>query len=597
LKSTGRTRATERSPSAAEPRFLRGLAFLVLFALAILLSLSRMFGDDDLFWHLATGKYIFEHGTVPDRDVFGYVTQGQPWIPFEWGWDLLTYWLHHLTGGMGVLFLLPILVAAAVCALLLALMHRLRISTPIILCLMLLTLVTMVDRLRPRPQIVTLLGLAVTAALYYDTRYFPRARAFRRLFLLPPVFLIWGNLHPGVLAGLLLLLLILAGEVAYHSLHHTNEASPASLPPPLPRAELRRLATVTGLCCLVLLVNPHGIRTYLYLLSHTRMKMLSTIREWISPWSGTVDGTGVLWAYRVLVGLGLACMVAAVRRKDPRPSLVYAGLAIYSARAVRFMGDFAVAGAVGTALALDNLAARPLLRHPRRSTAATSILLLAALGLVCAIPSNSFYKWIRYQRYCGFGLEPQSYCFPALDFVKRNQIQGRIFNQFEVGGLLVWALPGEMNFIDSRNLNDRISDEYDSIMAMRPGFERKLDQYGIEAVLLQPSGLLEDPGSMKATLIPYLWQRRDEWTLVYWDDLSLLYLRNLPRNQPVINQFAFRAVDPYTFSFHRALLDSLAAADPERVRREMDRKIQEEPGGYLTSLIARHLAGGTGAAQ
>ncbi len=63
---------------------------IILFSIfIILLTTFKITGDDDVFWHLATGRYISETHQVPSADIFGYVTQGQEWMPFEWGWDMI----------------------------------------------------------------------------------------------------------------------------------------------------------------------------------------------------------------------------------------------------------------------------------------------------------------------------------------------------------------------------------------------------------------------------------------------------------------------------------------------------------------------------
>ena len=67
------------------------LIFLAFF------STFKITGDDDVFWHLATGRLILNTGHVPSVDVFGYMTQGQEWMPFEWGWDVITYFIYSFS--------------------------------------------------------------------------------------------------------------------------------------------------------------------------------------------------------------------------------------------------------------------------------------------------------------------------------------------------------------------------------------------------------------------------------------------------------------------------------------------------------------------
>jgi hypothetical protein len=64
----------------------------------ILITTFRISGDDDLFWHLEIGKYVIENRSVPSTDVFSFSTLGQEWIPFEWGWDVLNYFIYSIGG-------------------------------------------------------------------------------------------------------------------------------------------------------------------------------------------------------------------------------------------------------------------------------------------------------------------------------------------------------------------------------------------------------------------------------------------------------------------------------------------------------------------
>ena len=70
-----------------------------LFGILVIFSgISKITGSSDFFWHLATGKWIIEHRIIPDKDVFGFISEHQQWIPFEWGWDVLIYILFSEIG-------------------------------------------------------------------------------------------------------------------------------------------------------------------------------------------------------------------------------------------------------------------------------------------------------------------------------------------------------------------------------------------------------------------------------------------------------------------------------------------------------------------
>src|ERR1043166_3539376 len=81
---------TENKYSKNSASITYGL-FVIFAVFVFIFTTYKISGDDDFFWHLATGRYIVENHSVPDTDIFGFVSAGNEWIPFEWGWDVLTY--------------------------------------------------------------------------------------------------------------------------------------------------------------------------------------------------------------------------------------------------------------------------------------------------------------------------------------------------------------------------------------------------------------------------------------------------------------------------------------------------------------------------
>jgi hypothetical protein len=89
-------------------RFL-SIALAVAFALAALAP----FRSYDSFWHLATGRWIVEHGALPLTDPFAVASDRIPWINGEWLFQLIAYAIHAL-GGLAALSWFRAILAAAV---------------------------------------------------------------------------------------------------------------------------------------------------------------------------------------------------------------------------------------------------------------------------------------------------------------------------------------------------------------------------------------------------------------------------------------------------------------------------------------------------
>ncbi len=578
-----------RTPESGEPRpavrpspvrvLLEAAGVLGIVAVVALLSFSRI-GDDDVFWHLATGRWIAAHHTVPSADVFGYATQGETWIPFEWGWDLLAYAVNGAGPEFSPLLFLTAAIWSAVALLLFRIMRRRGVPLSVGIPAILFLLLASVERISPRPHVVTSLGLAVTASLcilYRDGGIRPK-HFFAALAV---VFLIWGNAHPGALAGLFLLGLFAAGDLIGALLGRGGGSD----------MKFRRgvsLAGAAAIAACVLLVNPHGVDTWRYLYSHTQMRMLAQIDEWVPPFS-VASPTGSLLFYKILLAAGALTIVPLIRRRDPLPVLLAGGFALYSLEANRFVSDFALVNLVALSLSFEDLAQgavktfRRGADHPVAGGAAIVLLFFVAFS----IPGNGLYKTLSYTKHFGAGIDPAYLPVPMIDYMKSRGIAGRPFNQYTIGGLLLWEFPGTQNFIDSRNLNDDIAARYVSIMHRQPGFERALDRYGVDMIALHLPDLPRSADALTETPALFCAAHRDEWKLVFWDDQSLLYVKSIPRFRPVIEADEYRILDPYLFAFRPQMYDSLRAALPGVYALESSRKYRDDPHGQ----IARYMMG------
>ena len=80
--------STKLFPVRATLPWLSG-AGIYVFALAVG---PRLLNDADSFTHVAIGRWIVAHATLPVTDPFSFSMHGVHWIAFEWlseSWDIL----------------------------------------------------------------------------------------------------------------------------------------------------------------------------------------------------------------------------------------------------------------------------------------------------------------------------------------------------------------------------------------------------------------------------------------------------------------------------------------------------------------------------
>jgi hypothetical protein len=160
-----------------------------LIGYAFLAGLHTL-NQDDLFWMLATARWIIEHREIPWTDHFSYTAQGQPWI-YPVGGSLLFYGVW-LIGGYAALSWLGAVSTAGTAALLL------RRGSIISMALAVLALPVIATRMEVRADAFTTAFFAAFLAILW--RYHETGRA--RLWALPVLMVVWANSHLGFPAGL-----------------------------------------------------------------------------------------------------------------------------------------------------------------------------------------------------------------------------------------------------------------------------------------------------------------------------------------------------------------------------------------------------------
>jgi hypothetical protein len=223
----------------------------------------------DVFFQVAAGRWMLAHHDVLRHDVFSYTVAGRHWLDEEWGFQVLLAWL---VGHLGAVSYWLVSAGAGVVTVLVALAHWKHNGAGWLwaAALSILAAAGLSVALAPRPQDLSY--------LFFSVLLFFLALARRRsawLAAVPPLLLVWANVHGSFLLGLGILVLELAWSV---------------LPSPKGRVRIsQRFPPRTMVLTLVAasgatLVNPNGPALVAYAFHVSTSSQLSVlITEWQSP--------------------------------------------------------------------------------------------------------------------------------------------------------------------------------------------------------------------------------------------------------------------------------------------------------------------------
>ena len=477
----------------------------------------------DIWWHLNAGQWIVENQAIPRVEPFTHSLAGIPWNDYEWAAQPFLYAVERLGGTAGLLIMTGLAAAAMAACLVLAMRACGAGPAAAGLCTAAVLYVSQV-RILPRPEIFSLLSLA--AVVFLVSRW--RRRPARLMWTLPVLFLVWGNVHPGVLGGLLLLGCLFAGEAVTRFLRTPEEDELPSLRP---------FVWAGALSGVAVLVNPYGFEATLESLNLLNSEFTRYVEEWLP----TLDpvNRGKPWVIGWLAWVAFLAVSAPLlwRRRRFAELLVILVFAPMALRHVRMIATYAIVTGVAAAVGASEWAALLRRNRPPSGYWAPAAVALLLLGNTALVFSGTLYAWQGDPRRVGLGFYEKDYPVQAAEFLKSTGIRGTMYNEYRWGGWLAWTLDDPV-FQDGRNLDFEQFMAARSIRDAQPGFQRHIDRYGVDYFIVnQPGHRQERP------ILQYLRSAR-HWVLVFWDDAALVYVKRIPRFEDVIDRYGYSCIDP-----------------------------------------------------
>ncbi|MGE5071907.1 MAG: hypothetical protein ACM3MF_00630, partial [Anaerolineae bacterium] len=470
---------------------------LLILAAAMAAGWRTLNGDGDLPRHLVTGQVIVETRSIPRHDIFSYYYQGRTYVAHEWVADVIYYLFYKLLGLGGVVLLTAILIATTFFILYSAMVaeHNERFVT---MGLLAWGVVCSYWHWVARPHLFTMLFLALWLVL---VDRIARGQAVK-LWLLPVLMLVWSNTHSAFIAGFLVLVAYMAGWVWDYVVER-----PAADP-----AVLKRLSFMFGLSFLASLVNPFGIETWGMMTSYVNNTALMSIINDTKPPVFTDPQVRSEFLLMLLSLLLLGMQRSGIRAGRAFLLVGTTALAMTSGRNIHLyavVAPFVLAGpaieVVGSGIKRRFAAATASVESQLRGVAWPVMTALACVALLAVGKIGKDYYF-----------EPARFPVDAVTWLEDNPQSGRMFNDFDWGGYVVWRLwPEQADFIDGKSdLSGEATRDYLTVQDLGPGWQGILDRYDVRWAIIPTDSALS------SRLI------QDGWAVLYQDPTAVILRRN-----------------------------------------------------------------------
>jgi hypothetical protein len=504
----------------------RDIIFILLFWSILAGPLARRpLADADIGWHIRTGEQILTAHSIPRTDDFSSTMQGQPWLAWEWLYDLALGILHRTMGLNGVVWLAALIIAATM-TLLVGQLVKTGTGLPLAIVLMLLAEMAAAIHLYARPHIVSwMLTLAWLIVLErWESADAPSRPTTRWLpWFFPASMLLWVNLHGGWIFGLAVLAIYVFSTVM-ESLRQ---------PDVLLRIRARYRARGMGWAfiwsAVATLVNPHGWRLHAHIYRYLGDRyLMNRIDEFRSP---NFHG----WSERAFAAILVLTLLAFAGKRRSVPirhvllTLLAAYTGLYASRNLP-VASIVLVLVAGPLLWEIITAERPGASRVLRATSAGMNAFArrvdeqelqlrghfwptAVTLVVLAVCLNGGKLGSRQLIHARF--DPEHLPVNAADFLAQESSAQPVFSPDSWGSYLIYSLyPKRRVVMDDRHDlygSDRVRD-YLVLVQVEPGWNDALEKWQIHTVVFPRN----------STLIGILRELPQEWNVVYEDKLAVI---------------------------------------------------------------------------
>ncbi|MCK5341891.1 MAG: hypothetical protein KAR20_00725, partial [Candidatus Heimdallarchaeota archaeon] len=352
----------------------------------------------------------------------------------------------------------------------------------------------------PRPQIMSLVLFGLVSYLLYLYKW----KKKDHLAWLVPIFLLWGNLHGGYVLGVILLGVMICGELL-------NKILPGKTEFHLDWPDIKKLVFWTIASMLAVLINPFGIGMWKIPFNTVEVKALQNlISEWASPDFHQLFQQPMLWIL-FLIFFAIGKSKKSIDGTDLLSVIVFSWFA-FTAR--RNFGPFAMVSAPVISRHLHAITENWKLEGKEKKTNSSTAGNISGVArnwinlvIILLLVFAAGWKALDVNK-ISFVLEREDEIFPsqAVEILRNDNDPGKIFNEYNWGGYLIWHLRDYQVFVDGRTdlYGDEIISEWSEILNASPGWENKLEKWDVDYLLVRSDW-------------PVLLVLDNEWEIIYSD--------------------------------------------------------------------------------
>lgn len=490
-------------------KMLYGAVTFFIFLLLILYFLhpiTNLVGD--LAYYLKIGEIIFKTGTIPAINLFSYTNSTFPFINPNWLSEVVFYLIYQSFGFNGLITFSIITIIAAFSLLFSYATQKIDYFATLVISL--LSIHVIYERTEVKPELLSYLLLAIFITLLY--RY--KEKFTNWIFVLIPITLLWVNTHIYFFVGITVLLLFVIDALITRKDNLTSKKSIT-------------LFSVLAAVGLTTIFNPHFLQGAFYPFNVLNnyafpVEENSNFFNAISYYSDTTFPF-----FGIMVTALWISILFSIKKLQPIDILLALFFTFLGFFAVRAFPLFAIGTFIPAVKALSVILHE---MYKKISKEKLPLLQSGTLFVICLLLFPTIKSNLEIH---GLGFGVSDTVQSAIDFLKKNNIKGPLYNNYDIGNYLVYRFyPGEQVFVDGRPEaypKEFFERTYFPMQESETVFRTVADKYKFNVLLIKHT----DTSPTNVLLMQHLIKDK-EWKMVYLNNSVVIFLKNTSKNQQII---------------------------------------------------------------
>lgn len=457
--------------------------YILPFWLAAIFCLRGDIAFNDLGHYIKFGEMMMEKGAVLSHDLFTHTFCGLQYVNSGWLSQVLLAFCWK-TGGLKLLILMKTTLLLAAMAIFCHLIGNLTRHYKITLIFIVYAVALGCTNWGLRPQ----LCIIPIFAFFYSHLYRKEKITNSSILLFSLLMILWVNLHSSFPLGIMLAGIFLLGEAGSEYRNNATYSKIERIKKLAGNSRLRRLLFLLIILTLATLINPYGIEIWKDVWANPSISQARS-----AEWQPTMMKGFAGYCFVISIVLGTVILKYSRRKITFTEAMLLLVFLPAGFKAVRMVLWWGIVSAPILAVHFCSIefAAKRISGQKKEAGSESECLPLNILFLVVIVAAFiSFLPWLRpYHpiKEVRNIINPITEPVEIADYIKREGLKGKMYNNINWGSYLIWRLWPEYKVFADNRLHLVPEEIWKDTIAMQNGFanwNNILDKYDISFVVL-----------------------------------------------------------------------------------------------------------------